>query len=145
MVTRADFKPDETMAAHIAANVAGLTLGQNIFAGSRQAYNLKTGMPREVVFVLAGGGSRSRAIKGGPNEARPICTITIRSSGAGDASSFQTGQQLARDVLFAVDQDPPAGWIEFRAFDSHPEYEGRDDNGSHLWTFTVEVIVDVTP
>lgn len=144
MVAQADFKPDEVMVDVIDAALASVTKGVNLLAGPRTAYDLKSlGIPHEAVFVEASGGVRSRAIKGGPDERAPQCVVRIRSKGPGSPTAFATGQQLARDVLNAVDQNPPADWCEFRAFDSHPSYEGKDDDGHHEWSFVVEVIVDV--
>lgn len=143
MVTEANYKPDEVMVIVVDAAVAALTMGTNLFAGPLSAYDLQQGFPHQAVFINADGGSRSRPIRGTADERHPQCTVYVRSKSTGSASSFATGQQLARDVMFAIDQAPPTGWCEFRALDSHPSYEGRDDDGHHGWSFAVEVTVDV--
>jgi hypothetical protein len=143
MVTPANYKPDEDLLVVIDAAVASLTTGTNLLAGPKEAYDLGAGIPHNAVFVNAAGGLISRPIKGGADERHPTVNIRIRGSGVGVAGSFPDGQQLARDVLLAVDQNPPVGYCETRATNSHPSYIGVDEDGHHEWLLFVEMTVDV--
>jgi hypothetical protein len=152
MVAPADFKPDEDSVAALIARVPILVDGsggttRNCFAGSVEAYT-RGSMPNQAVFVSASGGLPSKQLKGcflgSTNERNPTLNVTVRSSGAGVAAAFQTGQTLAREVFDALHHNPPsAAYCESESLNSQPSYLGRDDDGHHEWMIFIQIIVDV--
>lgn len=127
-------------------SLTSLTAGQDLYAGSVQAWdNVAGGIPRNAVFVTASGGIVSRPIKGGPDERRPSLTIQVRNT------DFVTGQTIAREIFDAVDQNPPVmptslvDYCDARCLNSQPVYIGRGDDGPHEWSIIVNAVVDYTP
>ena len=123
--------------------VGSLSKGVNLFAGPTRDYSLNSSIPHRAVFVLADGGDLSSPIKGTADERHPYVSIRVRSDPESSASAFQLGQVLAREVYDAIDQSPPAGYIDSRTLGSQPTYIGPDDDGHHEWLITVSLTVDV--
>lgn len=136
---------DLLIAQKIDTDVAGLTLGDNLFAGPIRGADDVGGVAHKAVFVTASGGLFSEPLHDDNRRTlrRPGVQIRIRSDqGAG---AFQTGQQLARDVYDTVDQDPPAGICDVRALDSAPSYLGEDEDGHHEWSINLSLLLEVIP
>lgn len=148
MVAPADFKPDEDCVAALGLRVPDLTVGDNVVAGPREAYDFGDGIPKKCVFVTASGGLPSRALKGNvlgeTNERRPMVMVRIRSDGPGSPSAFRDGQTLARECFDALHHNPPStDYCESESLNSQPSYIGKDEDGHHEWLIQVQLIVDV--
>lgn len=136
---------DLLVAQKIETDVAALTLQTNLYAGPVRAADDSGGIAHEAVFVTASGGLFSEPLHDDTRRTlrRPGLQIRVRSDqGTG---AFQNGQQLARDVYDALDQDPPAGICDLRALDSAPSYIGTDEDGHHEWSINFSLLIEVIP
>ncbi len=132
--------PDLDVLGVINTAVGALTTGTNLFRGKMRATG--TGIPSKAVFVLSSGGERSQDfLTGGshtPQLKKPSVQIMVRSG----EREFLTGQTLARSVYDAVHDSPPTGYISSRVTASEPFYISEDDEGNHLWSINIDLMIN---
>lgn len=122
---------DSSVAASIAAGVASLTVGTNLFTGPMRPAG--GGMPGEAVFVLAQGGpSPTVYADGGAGHTLREPAVQILCRGESGAGALAGATDQADAILEVVELFTPADAIQALAVESAPNYLGTDEQGRHL-------------
>lgn len=112
-----------------------LASGTNLFRGPVR--EVSADCPPTAVFCLTTGGPPPSPYIGiGEDFRRSTVQVRIRSD---LADTFETGQELARSVLTALQRAVVSGYVWCYVRESEPNYLGQDDNENHEWSVNVEL------
>ena len=118
--------PDIALATEIAAQVASLTLGTNIFHSTVRAPDSR--VPVDCVFVWEDGGPTPLRTMGEPDEIRlAVLHVRVRDSVHGD------GAALAKSVMNSIRAKSIATYLDLEAMNSGPRALGQDSDGRHYF------------
>lgn len=131
-------EPEVDITTHLGTNTS-LTAGTDLFEFAPVPPDDK-GMPAKAVFVFpAGGGVPEMHLEPTATDLlRSVVQVRIRSSQA----DFAGGADLAREVRDALKRATITGYVWIRLLQSHPEYIGPDDRGSHEWSLNIEAATE---
>jgi hypothetical protein len=126
---------EEVVADLLDAGVGPLTLGTNLFTGPMR--EVSEGVPHRCVFVFPVGGPPAIRFMGPTPSTRirqPDVQIRVRS----EPDKFSAGLQLARLCRDAADRKlNESGFMSILVNDSEPAWFRQQENGSWLFTLTV--------
>jgi hypothetical protein len=136
----ADPRPDRAVARHLADNVVGLTLRENLFNGPMRKGDglgvfciLDGGLEPEVCHQDATTGSTFKA-----TTSRPTVQVRLR----GDKGCYDDSLELAEEIRQAIHLASISGYIDVRADSSSMSYLGQDNDGHPEWTINVGLVVE---
>lgn len=120
--------PDIAVRARLAAQVASLTVGTNLFAGPMRAPG--AGVPATAVFCRPQAGLVNRPYLGtGTDWKVHQVGVLVRA----EQDRFEVGIALAREVHAALHRAELPGYTYCLVDQPAPEYLGADETGCHLW------------
>ncbi len=129
-------------AADLAAKLVALTpiggvviaLDTSLFLGPVRVVRAET--PPQAIFCQNARGLRPTPYMGINKDFKQFqVLVTVRS----EPAQFSVGEQLARDLMSAVQRTPPTGYITALLEQAGPDYLGEDDQRQHRWSFVVEL------
>jgi hypothetical protein len=113
-------------------------LGTNVFYGPIRPP--ATNAPTEAVFCYALPGSTNYGYLQNSATSPEYRSASVRVVVRSSPQSYRSGVLLAREIRLAIHGVlPDATYISSRAREAEPEYYGEDDDGSHLFGFTMDV------
>lgn len=130
--------PPEDIAAHIAANVPGYTLGVNLFCGQVRAATQdgEVIVPHAAAFVDVEDGGEAEPYQGsGQSDCMLSLSVTVR----GNPGEQKTPGDAAEVLRKALHLANVTGYYRCMAEDARPVHLGKDDAGCHEYEFAVEV------
>jgi len=128
---------DTLLAAHLSANIAGLTLGTNVFDGPVRAEDEASGlMPGEAVYVTLDGGMAPLDTKGAEVIRQAAVAVRVRSK----TDDYAGGRTLAEACWKAAHHAALTGYMDVGCVTSAPAYLGQLADARHEWSFNVECI-----
>ena len=68
-------------------------------------------------------------------EIHPDVEFILRSN----PHDYEGSKDLARELYFFLEKNPPGDWIELHMFGSFPEHFDEDDLGHHYWKFVAQL------
>jgi len=117
--------PAKALATEIGSQIAGLTLGTDLFHSTMRAPDGI--IPINCVFVWGSGGLPPQRTHGDPDEIRrAIVNVQVRDR------KFNAGDTLIRSILDALRGDDIATYLEIKVGDSEPLNLGQDGDGNHI-------------
>lgn len=129
--------PDLAVVSHLAASIAALTAGANLFGGPVRPHG--QGVPLQAVFCLATGGPVNTPYFGAERSwSVHLVQVRVRSA----PEKFAVGQALGRDCLAALHLAQLQGYTSCRVREPGPNYLGVDGNGCHDFSLNVELWSD---
>jgi hypothetical protein len=126
---------DQTITAHLDANVAGLTLATNLFNGPLQA---NSGL---AVFCTINGGEAPRMHLGPTYEQMSNVRVIVRSAPDKYGPALDMAQTVWENLHAQI---LDADWADMLMLESEPQYLGQDDENQHLWQMTARVEQNAT-
>jgi hypothetical protein len=129
-------RPDQDLADLIAANVAGLVVGENVFAGPPREPG--PGIPSAAVFCSPSGTGTIGAVlgRGNVDVRRPAVQVFVR----GDVGEMSEAEDLAREIRDAIHkQTEVEGYLAFAVREPDPVFVESDDSEHPLFVMNVEV------
>jgi len=126
--------PAVDVATFLAANLAGLSSGVNLFVG--QPRESPAGIPPDAAFVVPVGGPTPVRSSGETSEFRvALVNVFVRNQ------DWKGGWDLAQSVLDAFNGlgGVPAGYADADARQSAPADFGQDDKGRSLFSVTARL------
>lgn len=130
--------PPEDIAAFLAANVPGLEVGANLFAGPVRAATLEGDViiPHAAVFVdVEDGGEMAPYLGVRSSDRLATLAVTVR----GNPGEVKATAERAASLLEVLHLANVPGYYSCVAQDAFPEHLGKDDAGCHEYEFAVEV------
>jgi hypothetical protein len=130
---------EATLATHLRAQLVAAGVSLDVRTGPVREPSTNASAPGAVrdqcCFVLATGGQRASATRSGDTHGvqRPSFQVWVRSK----REDYDGGLALAAAVHTALDQSPPATFIECRCTSSAPIWIQKNDAGSHEWSINV--------
>ena len=118
--------PAEDLATEIATQVAGLTLGTNVFHSTLRAPD--SDVPKACVFVWGSGGPEPERTMGDPDEIRrAIVSVQVRDP------KYKAGSDRIRSIVDALRGDDVATYLDVKVGMSEPLSFGQDADGLHIF------------
>lgn len=126
---------DADICATIAAAVAALTYGTNLFDGPVRPPSAY--VPAACVFVMTSGGPPPQEYNGCPDaNLNPNATqVWVRYN----VDDYANGKILADAVYASMRKATPTSTIGAKALQSAPFYIGPDKDGHHEWSLNFRV------
>ncbi len=118
--------PATDLATEIAAQVASLTLGTNLFHSMIRARD--SNVPNDSVFVWGSGGPAPLRSMGDPDEIR-VAMVIIRVRSA----KYKDGSDLAHSIVNLLRGDNVATYLDVAVASSEPTAMGEDPDGNHYF------------
>ena len=127
--------PATDLAAEIGTQVAGLTLGTNLFHSSVRAPN--SDIPVNSVFVWGSGGKAPLRTMSQPDEIRSaVVHVRVRDR------SYGTGSTLAHTIMNTLRGLSVSTYLDLLAAISEPRSMGQDSESNHY--FGMEYLMTYT-
>ncbi len=121
--------PAIALATEIAAQVASLTLGTNLFHSSIRASS--TNIPVNSVFVWTGGGARPQRTMSDPNEIRrTVIHVRVRDS------DYNDGITLGYSIINGLRAKSISTYLDLFSAFGDPSDLGQDKDGNHIFGVT---------
>jgi hypothetical protein len=129
--------PATAVANLINASAYG-TLGSDLFIGPQRPQDAGSGVPAQASFVLATGGVAPSIHLGGTGELRfPTVAVLVRSA----PEEFSAGYTRAKNIFETVHNADITGYVACLAENSEALYIGTDEQGCHVWSIRLALIV----
>lgn len=130
--------PPVDIAAFLAANAPGLTVGTNLFCGPVRAATQEGDVlvPHAAVFVDVEDGGEAVPYLGVRRSDCALRLAIITRGNPGEMKATGDRAEVFRKALHIADVP---GYYSCLSEDARPEYVGKDDAGCHEFEFAVEV------
>ncbi len=129
--------PAIDLATYIAAQVAGATLGTNVYHGPVRPP--EDGYEVEAAFCIESGGPADSPDNGTANRT-VYAHVQVRTRG--DRDKYGTGKTWTDSIFDATQHGSVSGYVNARNLEARPIYIGTDKGGRHEWSWTVEMIFE---
>lgn len=126
-------EPAADLSTFLAANVAGLTSGTNLFVSKRRP--VSNNFPRSAVFLSGVPGLPVTRVMGDVENVRyAVVETELRWV------TYAGGDSKIREIQDALQGPTIAGYLDVAVLESEPIPLGADDEGNHLFALNVQMV-----